>query len=151
MDEIHGAKLFSKNDLRSGYHQIRMREEDIPKTTFRCHYGHFEFGSMLFGLINAPATFQSCMNNIFHKKICKGVLVFSHDILIYSQTWKEHLHHLEEALNILHDQYLFANLSKCEFGLTELLYLRHIIGQYGLKVDMENKRHYRMASSQNSH
>ena len=118
-----------------------MREEDIPKTAFRCHYGHFEFVSVPFGLTNAPVTFKSCMNNIFHKKICKFVLIFFDDILIYmSKTWKEHLHHLEEVLKILHDQYLFAKLSKCEFGLTELLYLGHIIGQDGVKVDMEKIR-----------
>ena len=92
---------------------------------------------MPFGSTNAPTTFQSCMNNIFHKKLRNFLLVFFDVILIYSKTWKEHLHHLEEALKILHDQYLFAKLSKCEFGLTELLYLGHIIGQYGVKVDME--------------
>ena len=137
MDELHGAKFFSNIDLRLGYHQIQMREEDIPKTSFRCHYGHFEFVSMPFGLKNAPATFQSCMKNIFHKKLRKFVLVFFDGILIYSKTWKEHLHHLEEVLKILHDKYLFAKLSKCEFDLTKLLYIGHIIGQYGLKVDME--------------
>ena len=140
MDELHGAKFFSKIDLRFGYHQIRMREEDIPKNAFRCHYGHFEFVSMPFGLTNAPATFQSCMNNIFHKQLRKFVLVFFDDIRIYSKTWKEHLHHLEEVLKIMHDQYLFAKLSKCEFGLKELLYLGHITGQDGVKVDMEKIR-----------
>ena len=128
MDDLHGANLFSKIDLRSGYHQIQMREEDIPKTAFRCHYGHFEFVSMPFGLTNAPTTFQSCMNNIFHKKIHKFVLVLFDGILIYSKTWKKHLHNLEVVLEILHDQSLFAKLSKCEFGLTKLLYLGHVIG-----------------------
>ena len=106
-----------------------MREEDIPKTAFICHYGHFEFVAMPFGLTNAPATFQLCMNNIFHKKLLKFVLVFFDNIRIYIKTWKEHLHHLEVVLKILHDQYLFAKLSKCEFGLTEILYIGHIIGQ----------------------
>ena len=105
-----------------------MREEDIPKTTFRCYYGHFEFVAMPFVLTNSPTTFQSCMNNIFHKKIRKFVLVFFNDILIYNKTCKEHLHHLEVVLKILHDQSLFAKLSKCELGLTNLLYLGHIIG-----------------------
>ena len=140
MYELHGAKLFSKIEIKYGYHQIQMREEDIPNTAFRCHYGHFEFVFMPFGLTNAPATFQSCMKNIFHKLVRKFVLVFFDDILNYSKTWKEHLHHLEEVLKILHDQSLFAKLTKCEFVLTELLYLGHIIGQDGVKVDMEKIR-----------
>ena len=101
---------------------------------------YFEFVSIPFGLKNAPTTFQSCMKNIFHKQIRNVVLVFFEDILIYNKTWKEHLHHLEEVLKILHDQYLFAKLPKYEFGLTELLYLGHIIGQLGVKVDMEKIR-----------
>ena len=95
-----------------------MREEDIPKTVSICHYGHFEFVSMPFVLKNALATIQSCTNNIFHKQIRKFVLVLFYDILIYSKTWKEHLHHLEVVLKIMHDQYSFAKMSKCEFGLT---------------------------------
>ena len=83
-----------------------MREEDIPKIDSRCQYGHFEFVAMSFGLKNDPATFQSCMKNIFHKKLHKFVLVFFDDIPIYSKTWKEHLHHLEEVLKIQHDQSL---------------------------------------------
>ena len=95
---------------------------------------------MPFGLTNAPATFQSCMKNIFHKQIRKFVLAFFYDILIYSKTWKEHLHHLEEVLKILHDESLFAKLSKYEFGLIEIFYLGYIIGQDGVKVDMEKIR-----------
>ena len=91
---------------------------------------------MPFGLKNAPATFQSCMNNIFHKKLRNFVLVFFDNILIYSKTWKEHLDHLEEVLKIMHDQYLFVKLSKCELGLIDILYLGHIIGQDGVKVDI---------------
>ena len=118
MDSLHGENLFAKIDLRSGYHLIRMREEGIPKTAFRFHYGHFDFVAMPFGLKNVPATFQSFMSNIFHKKLRKFVLVFFDDILICNKTWKEHLHNLEVVLKILYDQSLFAKLSKCEFGLT---------------------------------
>ena len=108
--ELHGANFFSNIDLRSGYHQIRTREEDIPKSAFRCHYGRFEFVDMPFLLTNAPSTFQSCMNNIFHKQHRKFVLVFFDDILIYSKTSNEHLHHLEEVLKIMHDQYSFSKV-----------------------------------------
>ena len=108
MDQIYSQILI----LYLGYHQIRMREENIPKTSFKCHYGHFEFVSIPFGLTNAPTIFQSCMNNIFHKQLRNFVLVLFDDILIYSKTWKEHLHHLEVVLQILHDQSLFAKLSK---------------------------------------
>ena len=92
---------------------------------------------MPFRLTNDPSTFQSCINNIFHKQIHNFVLVLFDDILIYSKTWKEHLYHLEVVLKILHDQSLFSKLSKGDFGMTEILYLGHIIGQDGVKVDLE--------------
>jgi hypothetical protein len=134
MDELKGEKYFSKIDLRSGYHQIKVQEQDIQKMNFRCHYGHYEFLVMSFGLTNAPATFQSYMNHVFNKQSTKCLLVFFDDILIYSRTWEEHLRNLDEELWILEDQQLYEKESKCEFGMTEMLYLEHVIGENGVQV-----------------
>jgi hypothetical protein len=140
MDELHGAVFFSKIDLHSRYHQNSIREQDIEKTTFQCHFGYFEFLVMPFGLINVPTTFQSCMNHIFKDQLRKSVLVFFDDILVYNKTWQEHMSHLDEVLSIMQTQSLYAKESKCEFNMTNLLYLGHIISAQGVQVHQEKIR-----------
>lgn len=127
LDELAGTKYFSKLDLRSGYHQIRMVEQDEAKTSFKMHHGHFQFRVMPFGLTNAPATFQCLMNSIFAPYIRKFVLIFMDDILVYSQSLADHVQHLKLVFETLTTHQLFAKFSKCSFATRQLEYLGHVI------------------------
>ncbi|GJX69334.1 putative reverse transcriptase domain-containing protein [Tanacetum coccineum] len=134
-DQLQGACCFSKIDLRSGYHQLRVREEDIPKTAFRTRYGHFEFTVMPFGLTNAPAIFMDLMNRVCKPYLDKFVIVFIDDILIYSKSEEEHEVHLKTILDLLQKEKLYAKFSKCEFWLQEVQFLGHVVNHDGIHVD----------------
>ncbi|GJT86472.1 putative nucleotidyltransferase, ribonuclease H [Tanacetum coccineum] len=134
-DQLQGLQFFSKIDLRSGYHQLRVHEDDILKTAFRIRYGHFEFTVIPFGLTNAPAVFMDLMNRVCRPYHDKFVIVFIDDILIYSKTREEHVEHLRLVLELLKKEKLYAKFSKCEFWLREVQFLRHVINGNGIYVD----------------
>ncbi|KAJ9544262.1 hypothetical protein OSB04_023969 [Centaurea solstitialis] len=134
-DQLQGATYFSKIDLRSGYHQMRVREEDIAKTAFRTRYGHYEFLVMPFGLTNAPAVFMDLMNRVCRPYLDKFVIVFIDDILIYSQSKEDHEQHLRLVLELLKAEKLYAKFSKCEFWIREVHFLGHVVNEEGIHVD----------------
>ena len=130
-NQIHGATIFSKIDLRSGYHQVRIKDEDIFKTAFRTRYGHYEFVVMPFRLTNTPATFMCLMNNVLSKYLDRFVVVFTDDILIYSKTKEEHDEHLKIILQVLREHQLYAKFSKCDFYKDKIQYSGHVMIQRG--------------------
>jgi hypothetical protein len=136
-DQLVGAKVFSKIDLRLGYHQINIKANDIPKTAFSTRYGLYEYLVMYFGLTNAPSYFMYLMNSVFMPELDKFVVVFIDDILVYSKNEAEHTKHLHTVLQRLRDHQLYAKLSKCEFWLKEIKFLGHTISQDGVSVDPE--------------
>ena len=132
--QLARAKVFSKIDLRSGYHQIKIRPQDIPKTAFSTRYGLFEYLVMSFGLTNAPAYFMYLMNSVFMLELDKYIVVFIDDILIYSKNEEEHAKHLHIVLQRLREYKLYAKFSKCEFWLKEVPFLGHVISTEGISV-----------------
>jgi hypothetical protein len=136
-DQLVGAKVFSKIDLRSGYHQIKIRASDIPKTAFSTRYELYEYLVMSFGLTNAPTYFMYLMNSVFMLELDKFVVVFIDDILVYSRNEHEHTMHLHTIVQRLRDHHLYAKLSKCDFWLREIKFLGHTISQDAISVDPE--------------
>ncbi|GJX50054.1 putative reverse transcriptase domain-containing protein [Tanacetum coccineum] len=135
-DQLQGSNIYSKIDLRSGYHQLRVREQDISKTAFRTRYGHYEFQVMPFGLTNAPAVFMDLMNRVCKPYLDKFVIVFIDDILIYSKDEKEHEEHLKAILELLKKEQLYAKFSKCKFWIPKVQLLGHVIDSRGIHVDL---------------
>jgi hypothetical protein len=134
-DQLNGAQVFSKIDLRTGYHQLKIKATDIPKIDFTTRYGLYEYTVMSFGLTNAPAYFMNLMNMVFMEFLDKFVVVFNDDILIYSKSGEEHATHLKLVLETLREHQLYAKFSKCEFWLKEVRFLGHVLSAGGFFVD----------------
>nr|GEX03498.1 putative reverse transcriptase domain-containing protein [Tanacetum cinerariifolium] len=134
-DQLQGSSIYSKIDLRSDYHQLRVREQDVPKTTFQTRYGHYEFQVMPFGLTNAPVVFMDLINRVCKPYLDKFVIVFIDDIIIYCKDKKEHEEHLKAILELLKEEKLYAKISKCEFWIPKVQFLGHIIDSRGIHVD----------------
>ena len=135
-DQLREARVYSKIDLRAGYHQLRVREADIPNTAFETRYGHFEFTVMPFGLTNGLEAFMDLMNRVFQPYLDQFLVVFVDDILIYSQSEVEHEDYLRIVLQLLRDHQLYVKLSKCEFWITEVGFLGHLMSASGVSVDL---------------
>ncbi|CAI5474719.1 unnamed protein product [Closterium sp. Yama58-4] len=135
LDAVQGARVFSKIDLRSGYHQIRVVPEDQHKTAFRTKQGLYEFRVLPFGLTNAPATFQTLMNTVLSEFLGSFVVVYLHDILIFSKSKEEHVQHLQKVFEVLRREKLYAKQSKCEFFLPEVEFLGHVVSASGVRTD----------------
>ena len=134
-DQLQGSRVYSKIDLRSGYHQLKVRENDVSKTAFRMRYGHYEFLVMPFGLTNALVAFMNLMNMVFSPYLDKFVIVFIDDILVYSSSLEEHAEHLRTVLHILRERQLYAKFSKFQFWLDKVAFLGHVISAKGISVD----------------
>ena len=134
-NQLKGAGVFSKIDLRSGYYQLRVKDVDVPKTAFRTRYGHYEFLVLPFGLTNAQTAFMDLMNRVFRPYLDQFVVVFIDDILVYSRDEQEHEQHLKIVLQTLREKKLYAKLSKCDFWLKEISFLGHIVSVEGIRVD----------------
>ena len=134
-DQLQGEQFFSKIDLRSGYHQLRIREVDISKTVFRTRYGHYEFLVMSFGLTNALAAFIDLMNKVFRPFMDQFVVVFIDDILVYLKSMEEHVYHLRTVLQTLREHQLYAKFSKCDFWTESVAFLGHMVTKDGIQVD----------------
>ena len=136
-DQLQGSRVYSKIDLRSCYHQLKVRENDVSNTTFRTRYGHYEFLVMPFGLTNALDTFMDLMNRVFSPYLDKFVIVFIDDILVYSGSQEEHAEHLREVLQILRERQLYAKFSKFQFWLDKVAFLGHVISAEDISVDRQ--------------
>ena len=135
-DQLVGDAVFSKIDLRSGYHQLKIRKEDVPKTAFQTRYGHYEFLVLPFGLTNAPTFFMDLMNRVFKPYLDKFVVVFIDDILVYSRSKKENAEHLCIVLKTLEEHKLYAKFKKCDFWMEKVHFLGHVISKEGVLVDL---------------
>jgi hypothetical protein len=135
-DQLKGAKVLSKIDLKSGYYQMRIKGQDVPKTAFRTRYGHFEFLVLPFGLTNAPTLFMDLMNRVFQPYLDKFVVVFIDDILVYSKSYEEYEQHLRQTLQTLRNRQLYAKLDKCDFWLKKVTFLGHVVSSEGIFIDL---------------